>query len=392
MSQDLFADQVPLLRPWLGEAEVEAAAEVIRSGWISQGPRVIEFENAVASFVGAKFAVATNAATSSLHLSLRLSGIGPGDKVICPSFTCMATANAIYHAGAEPAFVDIDVRTFNLDPAAVEAAIDPGVKAIMAVHQIGLPAEMDTLIAIARQHNLKIIEDAATSLGATYKGKRLGSLGSPTVFSFHPRKMITTGEGGMIVTDDEELAEKARQLRSAGASISDLVRHKARGVLVQQYFDYGYNYRMTDLQAAIGLVQMKKLPTMIEQRRTQAKVYDAAFAPMDEIEPPYVPEYATHAYTSYLIRLRPSAPLARDELLKEMAKRGVSCRAGIQPLHLEPFYRERFKGWHLPHTEEAARTTMFLPIFPGMTEAEQQRVITTLQHTLVEYQAGRRGG
>ena len=392
MHQDLFADQVPLLRPWLGEEEIEAVAEVIRSGWISQGPKVIEFENAMAAFVGTKYAVATNAATSSLHLSLRLSGVGPGDKVSCPSFTCMATANAIHHTGAEPVFVDIDPRTFNLDPAAVETAVSPEVKAIMVVHQIGLPADMDGLPAIASKHGLKIVEDAATSLGATYRGKRLGALGSPTAFSFHPRKMITTGEGGMITTDDEELAEQARPLRSAGASSSDLVRHQAKGVLVQQYFDYGYNYRMTDMQAAIGLVQMQKLPRMIELRKAQAQVYDAAFASMEEIEPPYVPEYATHAYTSYLIRLRKSAPLTRDELLKEMADRGVSCRVGIQPLHLEPFYRERFKDLHLPHTEEAARTTMFLPIFPGMTEGEQQRVITTLRDTLAEHAARRRVG
>lgn len=390
--RDLFSDHVPLLRPWLGEEEIQAVADVIRSGWISQGPKVIEFENAVAAFVGTKHAVATNAATSSLHLSLRLSGIGPGDKVICPSFTCMATANAIHHAGAEPVFVDIDPRTLNLDPAAVEAAATPEVKAIMVVHQIGLPADMDDLQAIAHRHGLKIVEDAATSLGATYRGKRLGALGSPTAFSFHPRKTITTGEGGMITTDDAGLAEKARQLRATGASISDLVRHDARGVLVQQYFDYGYNYRMTDMQAAIGLVQMKKLPRMIEQRRAQAQVYDAAFVPMEEIEPPHVPDYAIHAYTSYLIRLGPSAPLSRNELLKEMAERNVSCRIGIQPLHWEPFYRERFRDLCLPHTEEAARTTMFLPIFPGMTEEEQQRTITVLRSILAKYPSRRRDG
>jgi dTDP-4-amino-4,6-dideoxygalactose transaminase len=196
----------------------------------------------------------------------------------------------------------------------------------------------------------------------------------------------------MITSDDSELVEKARQLRATGASVSDIVRHRAKGALVQQYFDYGYNYRMTDMQAAIGLVQMKKLPKMIERRKVQAQVYDAAFASMEEIEPPYVPEYAAHAYTSYLIRLRRSAPLTRDELLKEMAERGISCRVGIQPLHREPFYRERFKCLHLPHTEEAARTTMFLPIFPGMTEDEQQRVVATLRGTLAEYATRSRRG
>jgi dTDP-4-amino-4,6-dideoxygalactose transaminase len=387
----LFGGHIPLLRPWLGEEEVQAVAEVIRSGWISQGPRVAEFEDAVARYVGVRRAVATNSATSALHLSLRLSGVGAGHKVICPSFTCMATANAIHMAGAEPVFADINPRTFNLDPAAVEAAVTADTRAILVVHQIGLPADMDALGAVAGRRGLTVIEDAATALSAMHRGRRLGSLGPPTAFSFHPRKMITTGEGGMITTNDAGLAERARQLRSAGASISDLVRHKAKGVLVQQYFDHGYNYRMTDMQAAIGLVQLRKLDAMVEQRAAQAKAYDAAFAAMDEIEPPFVPEYATHAYTSYLIRLRTGAPLSRDECLREMADQGISCRVGIQPLHLEPFYRERFGRLGLPATEEAACNTMFLPIFPGLAEEEQNRVVATLRTILARHRARHTG-
>jgi dTDP-4-amino-4,6-dideoxygalactose transaminase len=379
---DLFENQIPLLRPWLGEEEVAAAREVILSGWVSQGPKVAEFEQVVARYVGTKFGVATNACTSALHLSLRLSGLGAGDEVICPSWTCMATANAIHHTGAVPVFADIDPRTYNLDPQAAEAAVTPRTRGLMVVHQIGLPADMDAFTALATKRGLVIVQDAACTLGATYKGRRVGGLGYPACFSFHPRKMITTGEGGMITTDDGPLVEKARALRSTGASISDLERHKAKGILVQQYLDVGYNYRMTDMQAAIGLVQMKKLDAILTQRTAQARVYDAALKEMDEVEPPYVPEYCTHAYSSYLIRLGPSAGISRDELLRFMAAQGISCRVGIQPLHLEPIYRQRFGHLRLPVAGEAARTTMFLPIFPGLTEDQQRRIIETLKKAL----------
>lgn len=379
----LFEGQVPLLKPWLGEEEVRAAAEVILSGWICQGQKVMEFERAVADFVGAKYGVATNACTSSLHLSLYLSGVRHGDHVVMPSHTCMATANAVHHAGAEPVFADIDPRTYNLDPESAEAAITPQTKAILLVHQIGLPGDSDAFRAITEKHGLALIEDGACTLGGTYKGRRVGGLGSPTAFSFHPRKMITTAEGGMITTDNEELAEKARMLRATGASISDLERHKAKGVLVQKYGDVGYNYRMTDIQAAIGLVQMTKLETMLEQRRDQADFYNRAIGVIDELEPPYVPDYATHAWSSYLIRIRENARISRDELLKRMADRGVSCRVGIQPLHHEPFYEARQGHLKLPASEIRAKDTMFLPIYPGMSEEQQVHVVESLKESLV---------
>ncbi len=381
---DLFTNQIPLMRPWIGEEEIEAVREVLLSGWITQGPRVIDFERKIADYVGAKYAVATNSCTTSLHLSLILSGIGPGDEVICPSFTCIATAYAIHHAGATPVFVDIDHQTYNIDPEVTLRALTPRTRGIMLVHQIGLVADVDEFMNIAHNNNLVIIQDAATALGGKYKGKRVGSLGSPTCFSFHPRKMITTGEGGMITTDDERLAQKARVLRATGASISDLERHKAKGVLVQQYEGIGYNYRLTDIQAAIGLVQMRKIDEMLEQRILQAHRYDEALTTVDEIETPFIPEWASHTYTSYLIRFKTNTKINRDVILQAMAERGISCRIGIQPLHWEPFYLKQFGKMHLPNTEEAAKTTMFLPIFPGLREEQQERVVIALKDILVK--------
>ena len=382
MSVSAVKMHIPITKPSIGEEEEQAVLQVLRSGWIVQGPGVEEFERTVAAYVGARHAVATSSCTTALHLALLLYGIGPGDEVIVPSFTFIATANAVLYTGATPIFVDIDPRTYNIDPDAIEAAITPRTKAIMPVHQIGLAAEMERINALARRHGLGVIEDAAPAIGATYKGKRVGSLGNPTCFSFHPRKVITTGEGGMIVTDDEDLAERARILRAHGMSLSDLARHQADRVVIEAYHDLGYNYRLSDLHAAIGIVQMQKLDGMLAQRRRVAERYNDAFADLENVQLPFSSYDTPHTYQSYMLQLLPSAPRTREQVMQELLEVGVATRRGVMAIHLESYYRQRFPHVHLPVTEQATRCSLLLPNYATMTESEQAYVIEHLRRIL----------
>lgn len=371
---------IPITRPSIGEEEAAAAAEVIRSGWLSQGKRVQEFESAVADYVGAAHAIAVSNCTTALHLALIAAGVREGDEVICPSFTFIATANAIVHAGAVPVFVDIDPRTYNIDAAAVEAAITPRTRAIVPVDQIGLAADVRRIHELAQAGGLAVVEDAAPSLGATFGDERVGSRSPFTCFSFHPRKSITTGEGGMITTQDGDVAARLRRLRSHGASVSDLARHQSGTVVLETYDELGYNYRMTDVQAAIGTVQMRRLEEILTRRVDLAGRYAELLGEDERVTLPYTPPGCRHTYQSYCVRLESAH--VRATVMAELAGRGIATRRGVMAIHREPLYRRRFPDCTLPVTEKAAEDTMLLPLYADMPAAEVDTVVGALREAL----------
>ena len=371
---------VPITKPALTEEEARAPYESIKSGWVTQGPKVAEFEKAVAAYVGAKHGVATTSCTTGLHLALATIGIGPGDEVIVPSFTFIASANAILYTGATVVFCEIDPRTFNADPADIEKRITKKTKAIMPVDQIGLGCDIDAINGIAKRHGIDVVEDAAPTIGGTYKGRRVGSNAHQTVFSFHPRKVITTGEGGMITTDDEALADKARKLRAHAMSVSDLDRHKAERPILEEYHELGFNYRMTDIQASIGLVQIRRLDELLKIRVAKADRYGRELADLKKVRTPYTPPYATHTYQSYCLDL--DASVDRDDLMARLLRRGVATRRGVMASHLEKVYLDRVGKVSLPITEQKARSTMLIPLFATMTDDEQTYVIESLREEL----------
>lgn len=368
--------KIPLARPFYDEREAAAVAPVIQSGWVSQGPKAAEFEQRVAAWIGTDHAVATNSCTSAMQMALHLSGIGPGDEVICPAYTCMATANAILQVGAHPSFVDINPVTFNMEPRLVAAAVGARTRAIMAVHQIGLPCDLAALAAIATSAGLRVIEDAGCALGAAYLGRRIGTSHDPVCFSLHPRKTITTGEGGVLVTRDAEFAARARAYRSHGASVSALERHQSGGLLYGTYSDVGHNFRFTDVQAAIGVVQMDKIDDILRRKTAVAARYTAALETIDGVTPPAVPAGYIHAWQSYLVTLSPALSGARDRIILRLSEQGISSLRGIAPLHREPvFARGAEPLVDLPHSDDMYHRTIFLPIFAAMTTAEVDYVI-----------------
>jgi perosamine synthetase len=371
---------VPITKPALTEEEARAPYESIKSGWVTQGPKVAEFEKAVAAYVGVRHGIATTSCTTGLHLALAASGVTVGDEVIVPSFTFIASANAILYTGATVVFCEIDPRTFNADPADVEKRITKKTKAIMPVDQIGLACDIQPMNEIAKRHGIDVVEDAAPTIGGTYQGRRVGSNAHQTVFSFHPRKVITTGEGGMITTDDDALADRARKLRAHAMSVSDLDRHKADRPILEEYHELGFNYRMTDIQASIGLVQIRRLDDLLRIRVAKAERYNRELANIRKLRTPFTPPYATHTYQSYCLDLAPSVD--RDDLMARLLRRGIATRRGVMASHLEKVYRDRVGKVSLPITEEKARTTMLIPLFATMTDEEQAYVIDALHEEL----------
>ena len=373
---------IPITKPDLGEEEKYLVSQVIESGWVSQGPKVAEFEEIFAHYVGSRYAVATTSCTTALHAALSVSSIGPGDEVILPSLSFIATANSVLYCGAKPVFVDVDPETCNIDAAKIENAVTTKTRAIMPVHQMGMPADLDSIKAIAKKKNLLIIEDAACAIGSEYQNTKIGGYGNIACFSFHPRKIITTGEGGMITTDDRATAERLRRFRHHGMSVSDIERHMANTVIIETYPELGYNYRMTDIQAAIGIEQMKKLPSILDARKQRARIYDTDLGNIPPIRIPKVPSYARHNYQSYWIELLDSAPVDRNTLMAKLLGKGIATRRGIMAIHREPCYGA-YSGMHLPNTDKLTENTLLLPLYPALTAEEQTFIINSLKEILM---------
>jgi dTDP-4-amino-4,6-dideoxygalactose transaminase len=354
---------IPLAKPFFSGREVNEIAEVLKSGWVMQGPKVKEFEGRVADYVGARYAVAASSGTTALHLALLALDIQKGDEVIVPSYSFIASANSIVYAGACLVFIDIDPDTFNLDPAEIKRKISKKTKAIMVVHQFGLPADMDRITSIADKYGLKIIEDAACALGSAYKNKKVGTLSRLTCFSFHPRKVITTGEGGMITTAHKKIADKIRILRSHGLKGN-------KGIML------GYNYRMTDLQAAVGIEQLKKIDEILTRRHKLAERYNEAFKENRYIKVPFVPEYVTFFnYQSYVIKIKRNSSKTVQQAINLLKIRGIVVKPGAMPTHRQPYYQRHFGKVKLPKTEEIFNSSLALPLYPSMSQREQDYVI-----------------
>jgi dTDP-4-amino-4,6-dideoxygalactose transaminase len=380
---------LPIAVPKLGDAEIAAVERVIRTGWITQGPEVAAFEAEFARFCGAREAVAVSNCTTALHLVLHALGIQKGDEVIVPSLSFIASANAIAQTGAMPVFADVALDDLNLDPAAIEAAITPRSKAIMAVHQLGMPARIEAIAEIARRHGLALVEDAACAIGSRVRtGESWREIGAPfgiaACFSFHPRKLLTTGDGGMITTDDVEFAARLRRLRQHGMSVTDRERHAAGRVIFESYDEIGFNYRLTDIQAAIGREQLKRIPELVAERRRLVELYRQKVTAIPGVACPVDrPDTETNWQSLHVF-----LPAAADQhaVMEAMLGAGIATRRCVMCSHLEPAYAstraQHIGNRSLANSEYAVAHGIVLPLFAGMTEADIGRVAEALRGAL----------
>jgi len=380
MTAETFLTRINVMKPWLGEEEARALAEVVASGWVAQGPKVKEFEARFAEAQEARHGVATSSCTTALHLALVVAGIGPGDDVVVPSLSFIATANAVTYVGARPVFCDVDPATGNVTAETIHAALTLDTRAVIVVDQGGVPLDMDPIRELCDRHEITVIEDAACAVGSTYKGRPVGVGADVAVWSFHPRKILTTGEGGMLTTNRADWAARARTLREHSMSVSAADRHGSLLAPPEAYLEVGFNYRMTDLQAAVGIVQLGRLPEVLARRREIAARYVAGLARVPCLRLVSDPPYGTTNFQSFWVEVLPSFGTTRDGLMEKLAEAGISARRGIMAAHRQPAYRWRESGGSLlQHTERLNDRTLILPVYHELDDDGLGRIISTIR-------------
>ena len=371
------AEPLNITAPSFDESEVDNVRRCLQSGWVTQGPMTAEFEQRFAQRHQVRHALATTSCTAALHLATAALNLGPGDEVIVPAFTWVTSAHCAEYVGARAVFADVDLATFNLDPAAFAAAITPKTRAVVVVHLFGLSAEMDRILETAERHQIAVIEDAACAVGTMYNGVPVGGLGEIGCFSFHPRKVVTTGEGGMVTTNSSALSDAVKPLRNHGATPHGL---PPRPYHMSRFERLGYNLRLSDIQAAVGLAQLDKLESLLSERRQRAERYDERLAGVDGIARPHVPDRCDHTYQSYVLRVLDGGTPRRNAVMDALAEDGIQTRPGTHAVHRLGYYRHKYglQAADFPRAAEAEDTTITLPIFPGMTDAQQDRIVESL--------------